>query len=181
MALADWYEGYEAHFDDRGERKARNPQGKTSNAARAQNRLNARVNRQELARENILFVMKRLPETTSVQEYVDWLKACITQGVQIDENCDVHLEFSRSGKKAGGQNVNKVSSAARCIHNVTGIFVRNDETRDQFRNRANAFELLKDNVRDHVNDWKTFLEIRSAVDNSNLDRLTVDLVNSFLP
>ncbi|MBP7928052.1 PCRF domain-containing protein [Patescibacteria group bacterium] len=54
---------------------------------------------------------------------------------------DLTWEFFRSGGK-GGQNVNKVSTAVRLIHNPTGVVVECQEERTQGRNRQNALNIL---------------------------------------
>ena len=55
---------------------------------------------------------------------------------------EIEWEFFRSGGK-GGQNVNKVSSAARLRHKPTGIVVSAQTERDQFQNRAVALSMLR--------------------------------------
>ncbi|KKP59335.1 MAG: Peptide chain release factor 1 [Candidatus Gottesmanbacteria bacterium GW2011_GWA1_34_13] len=55
---------------------------------------------------------------------------------------DIEWEFFRSGGK-GGQNVNKVSSAARVKHKPTGMVVSAQTERDQFQNRAVALSILR--------------------------------------
>jgi len=55
---------------------------------------------------------------------------------------DLSWEFYRSGG-AGGQNVNKVSSAVRLRHTPTGLVVTCQTERDQFQNRQVALSLLR--------------------------------------
>jgi peptide chain release factor 1 len=55
---------------------------------------------------------------------------------------DIEWEFFRSGGK-GGQNVNKVSSAARARHKPSGIVVSAQTERDQYQNRQVALSLLR--------------------------------------
>ena len=67
----------------------------------------------------------------------------VVEDVEIEINpADIKMEVFRSSG-AGGQHINKTSSAVRLIHEPTGIVVECQTERSQFQNRDNAMKMLK--------------------------------------
>lgn len=66
--------------------------------------------------------------------------------VELRDQDIVYQTMRSSG--AGGQHVNKVSSAVRAIHEPTGLMVVSSDRRSQQLNRKVAFERLQEKVND---------------------------------
>ena len=58
---------------------------------------------------------------------------------------DVEMQVYRSSG-AGGQHINKTSSAVRLIHKPTGIVVSSQQQRSQFQNKDTCYRMLRDKL-----------------------------------
>ncbi len=91
--------------------------------------------------------VQRVP-TTEAQGRIHTSTASVAVLPEIKENAieirdeDLEWQFMRAGG-AGGQSVNKTSSAVRLTHTPSGIVVTSSQERKQVQNRQIALELLR--------------------------------------
>ena len=85
----------------------------------------------------------------------------VVEDVEIEINpSDIKMEVYRASG-AGGQHVNKTSSAVRLIHEPTGIVVECQTERSQFQNKDNAMKMLRTKLYD-MEKQKQDEEVASA-------------------
>jgi len=91
--------------------------------------------------------VQRVPETESGGRVhtstatVAVLPEMETVDVELNP-ADVEMQVFRSSG-AGGQHINKTSSAVRLIHKPTGIVVASQQERSQFQNKDNCMKMLR--------------------------------------
>lgn len=84
----------------------------------------------------------------------------VNQKAVVINDEDLDWQFTRSGG-AGGQHVNKTSSAVRLTHKPSGIVVTARNERSQIQNRATALELLRSQLWE-IEEEKRLTELGDA-------------------
>ncbi len=189
---ADKYDKYEDYAEkyvprsgdsQKGPKNARRAR-RSSSRARKFAVQNSQEARREDARLRLAGLLQDFPPTKDAyhedlqwERYLLWLNSCLMEGSVIILEPDVSYKYMKSGAHAGGQNVNKVSSAVMCTHEPTHISVRNEETRNQPDNKRRAVEVLEEKLQNHLADWKEYLS-PDGDRNASLAQITPDdLIN----
>lgn len=88
----------------------------------------------------------------STRDYIQWVYRRLNTNDKppIEKECELDFETS-SGP--GGQNVNKVSTAVRMVHLLTGIRFKQEGDRTQEGNRADADERMETLIDQHLEKW----------------------------
>jgi protein subunit release factor B len=155
-----------------GGSKKRSPNSETSKAARSAHIEQAQGNRKQEAINRLVSFATKFPKFRNEAEekefaevYLSWVQTNFDESwneFDISES-EVEVTFTKSGKKAGGQNVNKVNSQANILHLITNYRVKNDETRDQLKNLTKAQYLLKESLWDHLEQWRIVEKKKEAI------------------
>jgi protein subunit release factor B len=121
------------------------------------------------ASTRILDVISKFPklknsqeEDAFVQAYIDWVNRAFKTGTSLVMGSEVSKITSKSGGP-GGQNVNKRETRVQLRHIPTNIRAESSETRDQKQNEAKAAGKLREQLQEHLQDWRIVLEGKTEV------------------
>ncbi|NQS91172.1 MAG: peptide chain release factor-like protein [Chloroflexi bacterium] len=180
----DDFDNYEEQYVEKGggggsgTKNAGRKGKKTIKALRKQQRDQSREGRRTEVKASLKRVLKNFPtfENPEIQEkhlnrYRTWIEDNL-RGLTPLDSSDLVISFSKSGGP-GGQNVNKRETKVLLVHQPTFIQVESDQTRSQLQNKNLALEILQERLKDHLNDWKEYLEPDQIVEIELIKNLLV--------
>jgi len=159
-------------------KKKRDPNSKTSQAAREGAVAQSQENRLQSLEADLQKVLKSLlvdsisesVRQKIVTEYLEWVlphlhasagdAASGSDTGELFSEAEMIVETYAASRGAGGQNVNKVNTAARIHHLPTGLTVESRSHRTQKANIVEAKTRLARLLSDHLSDFMQYLDLK---------------------
>ncbi len=151
-------------------KKARSRKSGTPKAAISQAVENSQMDRQERAKVRLLNDLAHFPKGDSkeagernLELYYAWINSCLEQGELVfDLDKDIEIKNAKSSKKAGGQRLNKSSTAVLATHIPSGIkaLIQQGSTHDE--NERLVTKIIIPKLEQHMRNWEDYLQGKSG-------------------
>jgi len=131
----------------------------TTAADRAQRKEEIKAAQEARAKEARIRIKKHLSEGKNKAEiYTRWVEESLRLNYPQLTEGDIEIKASLPKVKAGGQHLQKRSTAVRMTHKPTAISVRNEEERSREQNEQAAKAILFTRLQEHLKLWETLIE-----------------------